>query len=240
MMHFMVRHLLGMSIGGAFLMDEVAADGGDGGGGDPVAAAPAAAPAATPAAEPAKTSVLDAPTLLADKPGDPAAEPAKADAVAVDGAPEAYEAFTFTEGLEVDDEVMGDFQAVAKELNLPQGSAQKIIDLQTKVEQKRTERLEAALTEQRERWAKEVRDDPEIGGEKYDETVKVAVKTMQAFATPELRSLLIESGIGNHPAMVKFCHAIGKSLSEDSMVMPGTQSGGKEKTRAADVLFPNL
>ena len=46
-------------------------------------------------------------------------------------APEAYEDFTLPEGMEMDADVLGEFQSLAKELNIPQAKPQQLTDFQT-------------------------------------------------------------------------------------------------------------
>lgn len=233
-----------------------AGEGGDAGAGAPAAAADGAAPAATEpaAAEPqadGKVPITQQDTLLTGKvEGD--GDAAKKDGEQQDGdkpqepegAPEAYGDFEVPEGFELDAEVMGEFQAVAKELNLSQAQAQGLVNLQNqlmqKVEAARSEMLESALTEQRNRWADEIKNDPELGGANFEKTRATCAKAMQAFADDDLRILFNESGIGNNPAVVKLFHNIGKGLQEDRLVMPGVDSRSGEPKRAADVLFPNL
>jgi hypothetical protein len=54
----------------------------------------------------------------------------------------------------------------------------------------------------------------------------VAKKALDAFGTAELRSLLNESGLGNHPEVIRFMFRAGKAISEDSMVT-GTKGEAK-------------
>lgn len=220
---------------------------GGGEGGAPAGGA-ADAPASTAPVGEAAPSVLDAPTLLTDTPavteGDKPAEVKEgeeAKPAEQQGAPEAYEAFKLPEGIQGDEGLMTEFSSLAKELNLSQEAAQKLVDLQTKLVQgddgAHRKMMEAALTKQREVWADQVKNDPQLGGDKFDASRTVAAKAMQAYASDGLRSLLNESGIGNHPEMFKLFHAIGTKLSEDSLVMPGATSSTKDPQRPADRLF---
>lgn len=236
---------------GHYCMDEVPGDGGGAGGGEP-AAAPAAAPApaaATPAAKPATLlTPAEEPgaDLAAAEPGTPEAEAAAADAAAKAAADAVPESYTFepTDGFELDADTAAEFSEMAKGLGLSQEKASALVSLQAKlserVEAAREAKIETLLTEQSERWADEIRNDKEFGGPRFDATVATASKAMQAFATPELRSLLNDSGIGNHPEMVKLFNRIGTSISEDSIVLPGASTKTTDDLRAADVLFPNI
>ena len=142
----------------------------------------------------------------------PANAPANAPA---QGAPEAYEPFKAPQGVEFDGEVVGAFTEMARELDLPQDKAQAVIDKMTPIMQTRQmARFEAA----RQEWAQSSRADKEFGGDKFDENLGLAKKAMDAFATPELRTLLDQSGFGNHPEMIRMFYRAGKAISEDRHV----------------------
>lgn len=174
------------------------------------AAAATAAPAATAAVEP------------------PAATDGAKDA---DTAPEAYE-FVMPEGMELDKASADEFAAIAKELKLPKDAAQKVVDLAVKREQARAE----AFSEQKQAWADEVKADKVLGGDKLTETLAIANKAV-ALGPPELKALLVSTGMGNHPAVVKWAYAVGKALSEDGFVKGGAPSTPSD---AASVLFPSM
>lgn len=149
---------------------------------------------------------------------------ATAEATGQPATPVEYTDFAVPEGLEMDAEVLTNFKGIAKELGIPQEAAQKLIDLQASLETKRSAAAEQAQAEQAQQWAAQIKADKELGGENYSKTVETAIKAVEKYGSPELRSLLNETGIGNHPELVKFCHRIGKALSEDGLVMGGTQS----------------
>lgn len=56
---------------------------------------------------------------------------------------------------------------------------------------------------------------------------------MDKFGSPELKQYLNETGLGNHPELVRIFANIGKAMSEDGLVT-GNSGGVKS---AADVLF---
>mgnify|MGYP000700477353 CR=1 FL=1 len=66
----------------------------------------------------------------------------------------------------------------------------------------------------------------------------VAKKALDTFGTPEFRTLLNESGLGNHPEMIRMMFRAGKAISEDKFVPAGSGSpkGAKD---AANALYPN-
>lgn len=130
------------------------------------------------------------------------------------GAPEKYE-FKAPEGRDFSPEVLGAFSEVAKELNLSEADAQKVIDkIAPAFAARQTEVLEAA----RAQWETDAKADKEFGGDKLDENMVVAKKALDAFGTPELRQLLNTSGLGNHPEIIRAFYRAGKAISEDKFV----------------------
>lgn len=148
------------------------------------------------------------------------------------GAPEQYE-FKAPEGQQFDAAVIDAFSEVAKELNLPQEAAQKVLDkVAPVIANRQAEQLQAACTE----WADTAKADKEFGGDKLTENLAVAKKGLDTFGTPELRTLLNESGLGNHPEVIRAFYRAGKAISEDR-VITGTQGAGAADP--AKRLFPN-
>lgn len=142
----------------------------------------------------------------------------------VDGAPERYE-FKPTEGRKFDNEVLNTYSDVARELNLSQKSAQMILDkMGPKVAERQAAQLEAIRTE----WASTSRGDKEFGGDSLAANLSVAKKALDTFGTPELRSLLNESGLGNHPELIRFFFRAGKSISEDAYVGSSNGAGSSK------------
>lgn len=150
-----------------------------------------------------------------------------------EGAPEAYE-FKAPEGSELDKAAVEQFEPIARELNLSQEQAQKLVDLYgTKV-------MPQLMKQQADTWQKQVADwgtatkeDKEIGGEKFEGNLTRAKQAMDKFATPELREFLETSGMGNHPELIRVFVKVGAAMSEDSLVT----SNEKGQRSAADVLY---
>jgi hypothetical protein len=96
------------------------------------------------------------------------------------------------------------------------------------------EQLEVAKAD----WANASKSDKEIGGEQLSQNLAVAKKALDAFGTPELRTLLNESGLGNHPEIIRAFYRAGKQISEDSFV-PGSTRPGANSRSAAQALYGN-
>lgn len=143
------------------------------------------------------------------------------DQEAPEGAPDAYE-FTAPEGKEFDAEVITVFSEVAKELNLSQKAAQQILDkVGPVIEARQVEQVQAL----RQEWADTSATDKEFGGDKLAENLAIAKKALDQFGTPPLRELLEQSGLGNHPEVIRFFYKAGRAISEDRYV--GSTGAGK-------------
>ena len=231
-----------MKLMGFVLMNEAVGDGAGGPAAAPAPAAPAAgttettvltptAPATAPAAGATETKT---PEQIQQEADAAAATKKEADAAKPTGAPEAYTDFTLPEGIDMDVGTLDAFKGLAKELNIPQEAAQKLIDLQTTLVAKQADAYQQAVVAQGQKWAAEVKNDPELGGENYDKSVASAIKVIQSFGDPALTELLNDSGLGNHPALFKFCHRISAAISEDKFVMPGSQSNAPKEMSIVD------
>ena len=158
------------------------------------------------------------------------------------GAPDQYEFNdTVADAPEVlDPEVLTAFGEVAKDLNLPQEDAQKVLDKVAPVIQERqAKELERVQAE----WANDSKSDSEFGGEALSDNIGVAKTALDTFGTDALKSLLQETGFGNHPEIIRFMYRAGKAISEDGYVgnSTGANSQGipKDFNGIANALYSN-
>ena len=134
-----------------------------------------------------------------------------------EGAPENYEFNPKVADApqELDPEVLTAFGDVAKELNLSQEAAQKVLDKVAPVVQAKQAK---ALEDAKVGWVNDSQSDEEFGGENFDTNLKTAKTALDAFGNDALKSLLVETGFGNHPEIIRFMYRAGKAISEDSYV----------------------
>lgn len=146
--------------------------------------------------------------------------------------------FAAPEGVRVDSEAATEFKNLAKELGLKQEGAQKVADVGFKLAQKWEAKQAEQIKAAKEAWIEGTKTDKEFGGEKLNENLAVAKKALDAFGTPELRTLLNESGLGNHPEIVRAFYRAGKAISEDRFVVGNApkQTGDRD---LAGSLYPN-
>ena len=150
-------------------------------------------------------------------------------------APEKYADFSLPEGLTIDAERTEEFATVAKELNLTQEQAQKLVDLQSKMALESQSKSLLDYEKTVNEWAAESK---QILGHDYKEKLALSAKAIDSLLPPEdaktLREFFKVSGLGNHPQLNKLFYAVGKSMSEDSFVTGGASGG--EKT-AAEIMY---
>lgn len=154
------------------------------------------------------------------------------------GAPEKYEDFKLPEGLgTVDPEAQTEFQALAKEANLSQEQAQKMVDLYTKRVGSLQDQLRQGLETQMETWKNQTLTDPLFAGAEAEKNFDTARGALTRFGSPDLQKLLNETGLGNHPEVVKFMYNVGAKIQNDSFVDSNSMAG---QVDALDAMYPSM
>lgn len=172
------------------------------------------------------------------------------------GVPEAYELKVTTkdaEGkdvdVEIDTELLTEATPVLKEVGLTNEQANKLAPLVLKVEERVAKRSADAFTALRADWAKQSKEDPELGGANWKETETHVARALDTFVGPretkaedgtvvpnEFRQLLDETGLGNHPVMIRAFRKIGEAIGEDSTFARGGIEADTPKARE-DILY---
>lgn len=216
---------------------------------------PPAPPAGDPPADPAPPADPNAPppaddgTILGgDAPpaGDPPADP-PADPDPATQPPEAYE-LTAPEGLTLDDETLAEADPIFRELGLSNEAAQKLVPVAAKfgeriaaqASQAANQAIMGEVIAQRKAWATEAKADAEIGGANWDQTVELSAKALDALGYAKgsaFRNFLTDSGLGNHPEMIRAFQRIGKMVGEDNEFVVGNPA--HQRTDRLTALYPN-
>ena len=142
------------------------------------------------------------------------------------GAPDDYDvaAFAMPEGVEFDAEMFDLVKDDLKGLDLSQEGAGKIVALfAEKVTPKIAERVQSEIErtgqEISAQFARDLQADPVVGGAKLKEAQAMAAKAI-ASALPDAEArttfsqFLNESGMGNHPLLMRVIAAGGRAMSE--------------------------
>ena len=169
-----------------------------------------------------------------------------------DQVPEAYELkLTQTtkdaEGKDVETEVEMDpvlvekATPVLKELKLSNEQANALVKLVPDIQARLLEGQNDQFAAMRAEWVKTARADPDIGGKNWSGSLNLAAKALDTLGHPkgsEFRQLLDETGLGNHPAMVKVFRDIGKMIKEDDNLERGDPKAKGKGDRLAE-LYPD-
>jgi hypothetical protein len=148
------------------------------------------------------------------------------------GAPEKYE-IALPEGLSLDESLFSAAEPVLRELNLSNEQATKLASVIAEVRASEAE----AFVQQVQEWGKTTQADPEIGGKALESTLTEGRKALAKHGTPELRALLDNTGLGNHPEVVRFFARVGKTIPTEDSVVTGERSGGTKSM--AERLYGN-
>lgn len=183
---------------------------------EPAAVTPPAAATPAPAVEGEKGAPA-APDAGKTDPNPQGAKPGEA-APAAKGDEATPLEVTLPEGFTLPEE----FAPLAKELGLKGAGAQKLADLGVKAVQAAFAQVEAQRKSEVEGWEKATKEDPAIGGAKFEATVALAKKGL-ASAPPAFVEFLNQSGLGSHPEMVRYAAWVGEKVAEDRL--PGAGRG---------------
>lgn len=141
------------------------------------------------------------------------------------------------EGVDADPDLMAALKGVAKESGLKGEQAQKLADAYVAAQQKAQEKLRTEWETRKQDWIATVKKDEELGGSKFNETIKVANRALEKFATPGLRQILEDSGLNNHPEVARLFARIGRTLAEDTIA---GQSGNRSEQQSDDSVLRSL
>lgn len=162
-----------------------------------------------------------------------------------DGPPETYDlkvtvkdAEGKDQAVEIDPALLTVATPILKDLKLTNEQANKVAALVPEIQSRMVEQQNDEFAKVRADWAKDAADgqkNPDIGGKNWKSTISLAGKAMDQFVGPsekddkgveknEFRALLNETGLGEHPAMIRAFRKIGEALSEDGSLPRGEQA----------------
>lgn len=170
-----------------------------------------------------------APTETPAAPAETPAAPAQTPGTAGE-TPAAPYALSAPPGEAFDAPALEAFSGLAQELGIPQDAGQRILDTLAEYERAHLERLSQGFEQA-------TRADPDIGGERLEQSLSAARRALDAFGNDALRDMLAETGLGNHPELVRFMTRAGQAIGEDRVV--AGQSPARPERSLADRLYPS-
>jgi hypothetical protein len=194
-----------------------------------------AAPPASPQAAPDPTPPAEGTSLLGEAGVETEGEGAEGEEKGAPSAPEplTLEQLSLPEGFSIPEELGGAFVELMN--NPPESRAEfanKMLELHTNLLQSVADEHASRWEALQEEWRAGVRSLPEIGGDNLDRSLGQIAKVIDRYGDKEVRDALSVTGAGNHPALVKFFHAIAKDLNEKPPVK-GDLAAGQPKDRAS-------
>jgi len=174
----------------------------------------------------------------------PADPPAADPAAPADDVP--YTPFVMPEGIALDQAAMDRAIPLLKEAGLSQEKAQSLVtayanEMKTAVSGVLTPEamqgyMQQVVAERSTQWAEQVKADKDIGGVHMDETHALIQAGIAKYGTPELSAALNETGLGNHPELVRLFRKIGADVREDRGGLP--PGGGGAETPLHLRMYP--
>ena len=121
-------------------------------------------------------------------------------------------------------ELMNSF---AKENGLTNKQAQLLLDRQNEQMNLFAQKQIDLAKEQISNYETQVKADPDIGGNNFNQSITTAQRVLTQFASPGFRDLLDKTGFGSHPEMIKTFVNIGKLMQNDTLVNGGRLAPSK-------------
>lgn len=179
------------------------------------------------------------PTILTEEKAPEAEKPEgeKPEGEKVEGAPEKYEDFTFPEGMKVDPGMLDKFTGMAKDLNLPQTKAQELMDMASEHAKLLAGQQQEQWAEIREGWVKDLKEDKEFGGDKFNETCDRARRVLKKYGSEKLADFLESTGYGDNSELIRTFARIDKATGEDKVVDGGPS--GESNMSLAEKIYGN-
>jgi uncharacterized protein YdcH (DUF465 family) len=153
-------------------------------------------------------------------PGDKATDEERASFYTKLGRPEAPDKYELTrpklpDGMQYDEEGEKWFREQAHKLGLSKAQAAQIFEgynarmdgIVKDIEAKRTKAAQEGVETLKKEW-----------GPEFEANLNLVKRATEAFLTPDDKKFMDESGLGNHPVLVKLFQRMGKALAEDKFV----------------------
>lgn len=162
------------------------------------------------------------------------------------GAPENfdYSDIKLPEGMELDKELLDEFNPIAKKFNLSNKSANELMNLAVKLSQKNLGSIQNAISQyqitEKNSYLELLEKDKELkanNSSQYNQYVDVAITGLNAVATQGFKDFIKEKGLTHHPEFIKVFHKIGE-LCKDAPI-PDVNNPSVPEKSAAEILYGN-
>jgi hypothetical protein len=127
-------------------------------------------------------------------------------------------------------------KSYAKEKGLSKDQAQELLNQRHAAKEDLVASYKSEQENLRTQWLADAKNDKEFGGQHFAQNVEFAKRSLEKFATPEIVGYLNQTGLGNNPEVIRLFYRIGKAMSNDSIVNPGS-AGGPVKKPIEEVFY---
>lgn len=126
--------------------------------------------------------------------------------------------------------------AFARERGLSPEQAQAVLERESASLSSYVEGQKKLFEDETNKWYAEFQSDKEFGGDKFEESRKLANRALVRFGDDAFINNLRESGFNNHPGLTRLLVRVGRMTKDDSLVMsPAANPSSQE--RLADRLY---
>lgn len=122
--------------------------------------------------------------------------------------------------------------ADAKARGLSKEEAQKLVERDSTTLMSYVAQQEEKYKLAQTQWLEATKSDKELGGENLQRTADSAKRVLDRFGSQELKDALNETGLGNHPELIRVFARIGKLMANDSFVVAQGSSGDKNDKKS--------
>lgn len=137
--------------------------------------------------------------------------------------------FDFPEGVKQNEEKIKSFIALAKELKLTKEQAQKLVDMDSQ----NILATDKAFAAMKEGWKADTLKEL---GENAEQKLGEAAQAFKQFGDDEFVKLMKDTGLENHPAVVRVFRNIGSKIATDKTVS-ATSNGVKSSKTMQEILY---
>ncbi len=146
--------------------------------------------------------------------------------------PEKYD-FKLDDGSLLDAAYVEQFSQFAKDKKLTQDQAQEFLQREAQALNSFVQKQQQEFEKVQAEWVNQIKNDSEIGGEKFNQSIELAHRALKQFASDSFLKELETTGYGNHPELVRVFAKIGNMIKEDKMISPSAAGG----TRSIEEIF---
>lgn len=127
--------------------------------------------------------------------------------------------------------------AFAKAHGLSQEQAQAHLEREAQVRTGVRADIQKEVDAKVNEWTEESENDKEFGGDKFKETQVRCNALLKKHGSEKFVKALIESGLSNHPEVIRFMNRVAKTMDPDQLILAGAQVTDSGEKDAASILY---